>query len=334
VIATASATIAPPAPAISVIICAYTTDRWLDLLAAVDSIRKQTRPALEVIVAVDHDSALAGRARELRPPVLVTENRGTRGLSDTRNAGIALARGDVIAFLDDDAFAAPEWLERLAAGYTRPEVLGVGGAVEPRWAGGRPRGFPTEFDWVVGCTYRGLPTSTEPVRNLIGANMSFRREVFDGTLTFRAGIGRVGAQPEGCEETELCIRARRGRPGAVLLYDPSARVAHRVPRQRAGWRYFRARCFAEGVSKARVAAAAGRRDGLASERSYARRTLPAGVGHGLRDLLGGDVTGALRAAGIVAGLAMTTLGFVVGTLRVRRATRRRSPLPAPVPLEG
>ena len=78
-----------------------------------------------------------------------------RGISGARNSGIAAARGAIIAFLDDDAIAAPDWLEQLLAGYSSPNVLGVGGAIEPQWQGGRPRWFPPEFDWVVGCTYLG-----------------------------------------------------------------------------------------------------------------------------------------------------------------------------------
>ena len=62
---------------------------------------------------------------------------------------------------------------------------------------------PREFNWVVGCTHRGMPSTTAPVRNLIGCNMSFRREVFSRIGGFRDQIGRVGARPSGCDETEL-----------------------------------------------------------------------------------------------------------------------------------
>jgi cellulose synthase/poly-beta-1,6-N-acetylglucosamine synthase-like glycosyltransferase len=108
--------------------------------------------------------------------------------------------------MDEDATAAPDWLERLTHGYDSDEVLGVGGTIDPLWLTGRPAWFPAEFDWVVGCTYRGLPETANRVRNLIGCNMSFRREVFQQVGGFRSGIGRIGLRPVGCEETELCIR--------------------------------------------------------------------------------------------------------------------------------
>jgi hypothetical protein len=214
----------------------------------------------------------------------------------------------VVAFLDDDATAAHDWLERLAEGYGADDVVGVGGAVLPAWETGRPRWFPAEFDWVVGCTYTGLPLGQAPVRNLIGANMSFRREVFELVGGFTEGLGRLGTRPLGCEETELAIRIRQRRPGARLLYEPSAVVHHHVPRQRARWRYFGARCYAEGLSKAAVSRLVGAGDGLAAERHYVRRVLPRAVVTGLAR------TGAGPAAAVLLGLALTISGYLRGRI--------------------
>lgn len=301
---------------VSVVICAYSHDRWEALLDAVDSVRRQRRPADEIIVVVDHNPSLLERVRAHLPDVLALANSGVRGLSGARNSGVAAARGQILVFLDEDAVAEPEWLDALIAPYRSAYVLGVGGAIEPIWLDGRPAWFPAEFGWVVGCSYRGLPETTTPVRNLIGCNMSFRREVFDAVGGFRDGIGRVGTQPDGCEETELCIRISQHSPGD-LLYEPRARVRHRVPAQRASWRYFVARCYAEGHSKARVTRLVGSRDGLASERNYTLRTLPGGVLNGLRLTLDrGDPTGLGRASAILVGLTVTTAGYLLGRARV------------------
>ncbi len=167
----------------------------------------------------------------------------------------------------------------------------------------------------MGCTYTGMPTTVSPVRNPIGASMCFRRSVFEGVGGFRHGIGRVGTRPVGCEETELCIRANRHWPQALFLYQPAARVLHRVPRQRATWRYFRARCYAEGLSKAFVARHVGAQASLSSERSYTSRTLPAGV---LRNLSAAlfhrEGAGWGRAAAICAGLGATLMGYLLGSI--------------------
>jgi glucosyl-dolichyl phosphate glucuronosyltransferase len=302
---------------ISVVICAYTDERWAELVEAVDSVWAQTLPALEVIVVVDHNPGLLARARRKLPGVVAVENREARGLSGARNSGVAAACGDVVAFIDDDAVAEPDWLERLSAAYSEPRVAGVGGAIDPRWLDGRPPGFPAEFQWVVGCTYEGVPRARAAVRNMIGANMSFRRELVAVVGGFRHGIGRVGRLPAGCEETEFCIRARQRLPEAKFVYEPRARVTHAVPPARATWSYFRSRCFAEGLSKAQVSSSTGRDDGLASERAYVLWTLPAGILRGFADTLRGDAGGMVRLLAIVAGLVLTVAGYLVGTLRLR-----------------
>jgi len=296
------------APAVSVVVCTYTEQRWDDLVAAVASVGRQSvrDGAVELIVVVDHAPALEERLRNDIPGARVVANPGARGLSPARNAGVAAARGPVVAFLDDDCVAAPGWLARLAGHFTAPDVVAAGGAVVPRWDAGRPAWFPSEFDWVVGCSYRGLPTATAEVRNLIGANMAFRRVVLDALGGFRDGLGRVGRVPLGCEETELCLRIATAVPGGRVVYDPGAVVTHRVPAARAAPRYFAARCWGEGLSKATVARLAGSRRGLAAERRHAFRTLPGGALRALRD-------GApRRAAAIVLGLAITSFGYVRG----------------------
>jgi GT2 family glycosyltransferase len=305
-------------PAVSVVICTYTAGRWGDLVAAVRSVRAQQLGGVEVVVAVDHNPGLQARVAHDLDGVIAVANRGARGLSDTRNAGIAAARAPVIAFLDDDCIAGPTWLVTLLAHFAAPGVVGAGGAVAAAWDDRRPAWFPAEFDWVVGCSYRGLPDTASAVRNPIGASMAFRRDILEAIGGFRDGVGRVGSVPLGCEETELCLRIQARLPAARIVYDPAAVVAHRVPAARGRWRYFAARCWAEGRSKAIVARLAGRRRGLAAERAHAMRALPAGVVAGLRDAAAGDATGLWRAAAIVAGLAVTTSGYGWGVVAGRR----------------
>ena len=306
----------------SVIICAYTEARWGDLLAAVESVQRQTVAPREIIVVVDHNQQLLERTQARIPGVVAVENKEAQGLSGARNSGIAVAQGKVIVFLDDDAIASPEWLERLTAGYAEPKVVGVGGAIVPLWLSGRPKWFPDEFAWVVGCTYKGMPRTTASIRNMIGANMSLRHDVFDNVGGFRSGIGRVGTRPVGCEETELCIRVRQHDATNVILYEPSALVQHRVPANRAGWWYFCSRCYAEGLSKALITNLVGTQDGLASERTYTLKVLPQGVIRGLGTGMRGDTSGLACAAAIVAGLVLTTAGYIIGMASQRLARLR------------
>jgi glycosyltransferase involved in cell wall biosynthesis len=303
---------------VSVVLRTYTERRWDDLAAAVASMRPQTVRPCEVIVVVDHNPALLARVRRTFPEVVAIENTQPRGSSGGWNSGIAAARGDVVAFMDDDAEAAPDWIEQLLAGYVGPEVAGVGGHIQPVWQEGRPGWFPEEFDWVVGCTYRGLPGALAPVRNLIGCNMSFRRAALlegGGFRGHESGIGHLGAKPVGGDETEFCIRLQQTHPEVVLLYNPAARVRHHVPVSRARWAYLIQRCYLEGRSKARVARLVGASAGLSAERSYTLSALPKGIARGLADTVAGqDITGLGRAGSIVAGLACTAAGYMLGTL--------------------
>jgi GT2 family glycosyltransferase len=311
-----SVQVAPPATAVtvSVVICCYTERRFELLRDAVSSALRQSQPADEVIVVVDHAPDLLRRARgAFDGRVRVVANGGRRGLADARNAGVRRATAEVVAFLDDDAVADERWLEELTACYDDPRVIGTGGLVDAEWATQAPRWMPSEFLWVVGCSYTGLPTVPSVVRNPIGANMSFRRHVLT-TGGFRAGVGRVGTLPMGCEETELAIRATREEPGAQVVHLPRARVRHHVPAERASWRYFASRCWAEGRSKAIVATLAGADSGLASERDYVRRTLPAAVVRGLRDAVRGDLSGLGRASAVMAGLSLTAAGYARGRI--------------------
>jgi hypothetical protein len=205
--------------------------------------------------------------------------------------------------------------------------LAVGGRTEPVWfSGRRPLWFPREFDWVVGCSYLGLPAGRAQVRNVLGGNASFRRTAFDAAGGFTTGIGRDGdRRPLGCEETELCIRLQRARPDALLLIDDRAVIHHRVPEARERFSYFRARCWAEGLSKALVTQQVGTGPGLATERRYTTRVLPVGALRGARDALLGRAGGAGRAGAIMVGVATATAGYALGSLRARggRGDRRR-----------
>jgi len=308
-------------PTVSVVVCAYDLGRWEQILAAVGSVLAQTSPVGEVLVVVDHNPELLARAGAVWPGsfVRVVPSRGRRGLSGARNTGVALSRSEIVAFLDDDAEAEPTWLQHLVEPYSDPRVMGCGGMVVPALGGPRPGWWPLEFDWVVGCSYLGMPEVRADVRNVIGANMSARRDAVVDVGGFPDGIGRVGSRPVGCEETDLFIRLARSVPGARIVYEPAARVHHRVPPARLTWRYFRARCVAEGVSKALVARRVGAADALASERAHALKVLPAGMARAMR-------RGApRRAAAIASGLALTGAGYVGGHLSRRPA----SPVPAP-----
>jgi GT2 family glycosyltransferase len=311
---------APTQLTVSVVICAYTEDRWHELVEAVASVRSQSIPVADIVLVIDHSPGLQARAARELDGVTVTANRYAKGLSGARNTGIATASGDIVAFLDDDAAAAPDWLAALLAPYADPAVLGVGGRVVPDWRTGRPGWLPAEFDWVVECSYRGLPSGRAPVRNLIGANMSLRRSLLLESGGFATSPGRIRTQPLGCEETELCIRVQRDNPDGLHLYEPAALVRHRVPASRGTWSYFVSRCYSEGVSKATVSGLAGASRASAAERSYLRSTIPRGIARYMVQAVRGQPGSLATMGALLVGVFVTGFGYAVGRVRAPAAT--------------
>jgi GT2 family glycosyltransferase len=320
---------------ISVVICAYTEERWHELVEAVNSVRSQTVAPREIIVVIDHNSALFERVQANIAGIVLIENREPRGLSGARNSGISCSQGTLIAFLDDDAIAEPDWIERLGLCCQDPQVLGAGGVVEPLWAEKQPSWFPQEFYWVVGCTYQRLPDRPIAVRNPYGGCTCIRREVFETVGGFRNGLGRIGNHPSGGEETELCIRAVQYWPQRFFLCDPHAKIHHHISTSRANWRYFIARCYAEGLSKAAISSFVGTKKSLVSERSYTLLLLPRGILRGLADVfLRLDLSGLLRACAILVGLCVTTSGYLVGRIVWQRDANPPPKMSSDQPLES
>lgn len=305
--------VSPDGLTASVVICAYTEERWDTLVTAVRSVRDQLRPADQVMVVIDHNDALLRRAVQAFPQVEIVSNVAeTRGIAGARNTGVHYNRCSVIAYLDDDATAEPKWLQELLAPYDDPAVIGTGSQIDPTWIGQRPSWFPDEFGWVVGCSYRGQPTVLAPVRNCIANGMSLKKEAFDEAGLFLTDIGRVGVVPLGCEETELCIRVGKHFPESILLHVPTARVHHDVPAIRLTVRYFMLRCFGEGLSKDVVSRHAGRGPALSAERDYTLKVLPRGVGRSLQSAARGHLSGIGKAIMIIVGFLATLVGYLGG----------------------
>jgi GT2 family glycosyltransferase len=298
-------------PTVSVVIACYTEDRWDGLVAAVRSSFDQERPPIEVVVAVDHAPELLARVERELPEVRAVLNTGARGASGARNAGAAVARGTVVAFLDDDARAGRTWLGNLVRGLEEaPDAVGAGGRVRASWPDGKaPRWFPPEFLWAVGASYEGMPVRRTPVRNVWSENMAVWRGEFAQVGGFRDGFGKVGSNSRP-EDTEFCIRIA-GETGRSWLYVPEATIVHDVPSSRATWGFFVRRCYAEGRGKAELA---GLSEGtaLSDERSHLLVAIPRGMARELRRVLTGDLWGAARAATAAVGAVAAAWGYAVG----------------------
>ncbi|MCL4313892.1 MAG: glycosyltransferase [Actinobacteria bacterium] len=320
--ALASANNDQPVLTVTVVVCAFTERRIYQLKRCILSLYGQTRPVDEIVLVIDHNEHLFEIMSDwfaCLSEVHIVKNEGRQGLSAARNTGVSYAKGNVIVFLDDDAWAEANFLERMLVPYENiysrnSTVYGAGGRVNAVWPSKRPRWFPPEFDWVVGCSYLQPNDTPQPVRNFIGAAMSFRKEVFDYVGGFDEDAGRVGSKPLGCEETELCIRLKSHYPNAQLIQLDTAQVNHEVTQERARLRYFVKRCWSEGISKAFVASIVGANAALSEEKGYLTTVLPLALGRELRGIPQGQIDGIMRSAVIMIGIIVTTLGYLRGRL--------------------
>jgi GT2 family glycosyltransferase len=306
-----------PRPAVSIVIPTHSEKRWNALVRTVASARSQTYAPAEIVVVVDHNPALFRRARRDLGGVTVLENLYSQGVSGNRNTGAFHTSTSLIAFLDDDTVAGPDWLELLVQPLAAdPAVIGTGGGINPAWEGAQPSWLPEEFLWAVGGSYAGMPTSVSPVRNVWSASMVVRRDTFLSVGGFRTGFGKLGNRSRP-EDTELCLRMS-ALAGGRWMYVPGAVIRHEVPASSATFRFFLRRCYAEGRGKVAMAGLLDGAQSLGSERAYLR-SLPRAV---LRNLvaatLGRGVHHALKAGGVLAGVAAAGVGGVVETVTARR----------------
>jgi GT2 family glycosyltransferase len=311
--ATGAPTATPGPLDVSVVICAYTLDRWDLLCASVESVLGQTITPRELFLSIDHNHELFLRCQERwsdRPsggdiPITVVENKYEGHLGSARTTAAELATGEFIAFLDDDAAADADWLERMLTPFVDPSVIAVGGRPLPVFSLPRPRWFPPEYDWVFGCAYVGLPTITAPIRHVIGAAMSVRRVDLVAIGYFHS---------DNHDDMDMCHRLLHHSPTSQILFEPSAVVRHYVHPNRLTWKYFWRRCFSVNRGKVKAFRQMGAARNLDAERSFARRTLTNGLTKGGRELLHGDLGGLSRSFVLCLGLALAGLGYAFGTI--------------------
>jgi glucosyl-dolichyl phosphate glucuronosyltransferase len=301
-------------PTISVIICAYTEDRWSLLEDCVASVETQTVPPVEIILCIDHNEELLRRSEQHfvwgRPagaiPLTVVANKYDGHLGSARNTAAEMASGEVLAFLDDDAAAAADWLEQLIAPYNNPRVAAVGGAPLPAFEQERPRWFPCEFDWVFGCAYTGLPLARAQLAHLIGANMSVRRSALQEINGFHS---------DNHDDMDMCLRLAYAQYN--VIYEPLAIVRHFVPAARTTWHYFWRRCYFVNLGKVEAFANMEGAANLGAEFGFvgqiAKNSIPAEARKALR----GDLYGLVRVGAMMTGIVLAGLGHLSGKLRTR-----------------
>jgi glucosyl-dolichyl phosphate glucuronosyltransferase len=234
---------------ISVVLCTY--NRCRSLSTALESAAALTCPSssqLEIIV-VDNNSR--DKTREVIESFCrkypdrfryVFESR--QGLANARNAGIREARGEIIVFMDDDVTVDPGWVETLTARLHTGEWAGAGGRVAPERAFSPPAWLCLKSLGGVLALFDVGDQPGQLHQPPYGANMAFRKEMFEKHGGFRSDLGRIGNHLLSGEDTEFGRRLLDA--GERLWYEPSAVVYHAMQEDRLKKEYFLTWWFAYG----------------------------------------------------------------------------------------
>ncbi len=242
---------AMPDPQISAIICTHNRAAYLG--AAIDSLLAQSFSSFELIV-VDNASTDATRqvvASRANPNLRYIYEPVT-GLSVARNTGAKLARAEILAYLDDDAVASPNWLSALHAAYqANPQLAIAGGRVTLLWAEGNipPSWLSPNLSGNLGAYDLGaeMRLIDQPGQTPRGLNYSIRRQFLEQAGGFDLKLGRVGKNLLSNEElhmTELALEQ-----GWQVAYLPDAHVAHHVAPERLNRAWFLSRGWWQGISE-------------------------------------------------------------------------------------
>jgi glycosyltransferase involved in cell wall biosynthesis len=207
---------------VSIVVC--TRNRPELLRRALASLNGQTldRARFQLIVVDNGDGEGEETARDEKADVVLRER--VPGLSRSRNAGWRAAAAPLVAFLDDDAEAAPDWLERAVEVRASSGVAAVGGPILPLYDARPPAWFRDAYElrtWGEAERFLGSGES------LSGSNMLIDRGVLADVGGFDERLGMRGDRVSVGEESALFERLWE-RPGMAVVYSPRLVVRHRV----------------------------------------------------------------------------------------------------------
>lgn len=239
---------------ISAIVCTHNRSNYLR--KAVQSLVDQTLPKeqYEIIVvdngSTDNTKALVESFGHLRNLRYIYEP--IPGLSQARNTGWKEAEGQYVAYLDDDAIACADWLERIVTVFktVHPRPGSVGGKIEPIWEAERPVWLSEPMEWALGVVnWKDKATFlSEKDPMLFGSNIAIPRDVLERIGGFSIRLGRRGNRLLAGEEELLERNLRKQNLG--IYYDPAICVRHHVLAERLEKGWFYRRFFWHGVSSA------------------------------------------------------------------------------------
>ena len=290
---------------VTITVVIATRNRASLLHAALEQLRHQLYESDDEVIVVDNASTDATaevitRVADGFPVPLYRLCEAAEGKTPALNAGLAAARGDVLALTDDDVLVGEHWIRDLRTAFEGSTLDLAGGRVDPGWERTPPRWLRVEgadrYEHMaspLALLHYGARQNLG-VRAVLGANMAFRRTVLRRLGGFAPEFNRRSNSLLSGDDHDFCERAVAA--GFHCEYLPELRVRHRVPAERARLRYFLRWFYSSGATQAML----DRRPLMAPasgtmSRHYLRRLLTAPVSV-LWSTLGGQLGDAAAAA--------------------------------------
>jgi len=175
-----------------------------------------------------------------------------QGLSHARNRGWQEAKGEYVAYIDDDARAHSDWTSRIVQAFEniKPEPDAVGGKIIPFASGPVPEWYPVDVEILSRGEKKRFLTDTELLYGFFGSNMIFKKAILEKIQGFSVQYGMRGDTVGVAEETEFFRRLSKHSP--VLWYDPDIVVEHLISDNNFNFRFIFRRCYKNGKALAEI----------------------------------------------------------------------------------
>lgn len=238
---------------VSVIVCTYNREKYLpDCLEHLSrqSARKETYEILIVDnKSSDNTAKIATQFSKLNQGntrYFLEENQGH---TFARNRGIRESKGEILTFIDDDAFVDTDFVKNIQDYFDKnPDVQALGGKIKPVYEAEEPKWMSKYLLTLVSAIDLGnKPKLFSGNKFPIGANMSFRKRVFATYGIFNTELGRRAEGLEGGDEKEMFLRMKKN--NEVIHYVPSVKVDHIIPEKRTKIEYIKGLGIGVGSSE-------------------------------------------------------------------------------------
>jgi glycosyltransferase involved in cell wall biosynthesis len=243
-------------PEISIIVCTYNRDKYIK--KTLDCLKDQSaNPDSFEVIIIDNNST--DQTASICTSFL-QENQSLnfhyflekdQGHTYARNRGIKEAKGDLLAFIDDDAFVQSDYVKNSIYSFnTHKEAVAIGGKINPVYESGQEPKWMSKFllPLVAAIDMGSNVKQFGRYKFPIGANMIFRKEVFDKYGLFDVNLGRRGNDGlEGGDEKDVFDRLKKD--DLTILYDPAIMVDHIIPDKRLQISYIKGLGIGVGTSE-------------------------------------------------------------------------------------